>query len=183
MHLRTLLTAVSLAVLSLTACGRIGSDGNAASSATDTTRVADAAATPTGVQNVARLRLDGELWQANREFFALLAPVGTSQRLMLGASLGPKDATEQTFNLNLTDVNGPGTYVVGVSAAIDNAIQLANWKPSRYLVGGSLGAEVTVRIETLIESPLTVVATFSGTMVANDGTTIQVTDGEFRYRE
>lgn len=175
-------TLLPFAALILSACGRHASDG-ATDAPTASAMATSAAVAPTVDTPTARLRLDGEIWQADREIFALLTPMGADRRLIMGGSLGPKDASEQTFNLNLNGVTGPGTYVVRASAGLDSAIQLANWKPERYLIGGTLGADVTVRIETLVESPLTVVATFSGTMTANDGTTMHVTDGEFRYSE
>lgn len=176
--------AVSFAfALSLGACGR-----EAATSTPSTSAPATSAPTAAQAGAAARepnrldLRLDGQPWRADRAIEAIVDAPGFDGLLILSGSFGPKDRNEQTFNLNLSGVKGPGTYRVR-GGSVTNAVQLGNLSTERYLIGGALGADVEVVVHTLQRNPLVVEATFSGTLLANDGKQVRLEDGRFSYRE
>lgn len=174
---RPLPAAAMLAcALLLAACSR--QTAPAAATTTAATSSEAAAREP----NRLELRLDGRPWHADRAIEAIVGAAGFDGMLMLSGSFGPKDRDEQTFNLNLTGVRGPGTYHVRGSGVVD-AVQLANLSAERYLVGGALGADVDVVVRTLQRDPLRVEATFSGTLVASDGQRLRLEDGHFSYRQ
>ena len=139
---------------------------------------------PVAVGNVLTMTLDGKPWTADREIFGAFDPPGMARQLIMSGSFGPKDANEQTFNLNVARVDGPGRYVVRTrEASVGNAAQVANLSRDRYLVGGALGFEITVDVDVLARNPTCIDARFSGTLTANDGATVVVADGRFRYSE
>lgn len=136
--------------------------------------------------NQLRLTLDGKPWQADREFFGAYHPPGMDKAVLMAASLGPKDKNEQAFNLNLFGVSGPGRYVasgntMSLKGLTSSAIQLANLSEQRYLIGGPLGYEI--QVELLQAGAGVIEARFSGTMNANDGSTLNLSDGYFFWRE
>jgi hypothetical protein len=139
---------------------------------------------PAAAGNVLTMTLDGKPWKADREIFGAFDPPGMARRLIMAGSFGPKDANEQTFNLNVAGVDKPGRYVVRTrEASVGNAAQVANLSRERYLVGGALGFDVTVDVDVLARNPTRIDARFSGTLTANDGATVVVADGRFRYSE
>ena len=83
--------------------------------------------------NVVRLRVDGVEWSADRDIFCAVNPPGLARGVIIAGSRGPKDANEQTFNLNLSGVDGPGTLRLENSASVTHAIQLANLDAARFL--------------------------------------------------
>lgn len=190
--LRTGLLCAPLAcsVALLTACTSqtppaATADAAAAAPAT-TPATAPTPAAPKTAGNQLRLKLDGQPWQADREFFGAYHPPGMDRAVLMAASLGPKDKNEQAFNLNLTGVSGPGRYVasgntLSLKGVTSSAIQLANLSEQRYLIGGPLGYEID--IELLQAGTGVIEARFSGTMNANDGSTLKVSDGYFFWRE
>jgi len=147
---------------------------------------ATTAAAPKAQGNQLRLTLDGKPWQADREFFGSFHPPGMDRAVLMAASLGPKDKHEQTFNLNLFGVTGPGRYTasgntLSLKGISSSQIQLANLSEQRYLVGGPFG--YTVEIELLHAGGGTIEARFEGRMTASDGQELRVSDGYFFYRE
>ena len=141
-----------------------------------------AAAAP--APNLLEMTIDGKPWRADREIFGALDSPVAPRVLIVSGSLGPKNASEQTFNLNVAGVDKPGRYVVRTrDASVGNAAQIANLTPERYLVGGALGFDVTVDVTIAQKNPTRIDARFSGTLTANDGTTVVVADGRFRYSE
>lgn len=139
---------------------------------------------PAAAGNVLTMTLDGKPWKADREIFGAFDPPGMARQLIMAGSFGPKDANEQTFNLNVAGVDKPGRYVVRTrEASVGNAAQVANLSRERYLVGGALGFEITVDVDVVAKNPTRIDARFSGTLTANDGATVVVADGRFRYSE
>lgn len=133
--------------------------------------------------NSIALRIDGREWRADRAIDVIVDPPGFDRMLMVSGSFGPKDRNEQAFNLNLAGVDGPGRYAIHGGNAVGSAVQLANLDGTRYLIGGSLGADVVVDISRFERAPIVVEGTFSGTMVANDGNALRIEDGRFSFRE
>lgn len=147
---------------------------------------ATAAAAPQAQGNQLRLMLDGQPWQADREFFGAFHPPGMDRAVLMAASLGPKDRHEQAFNLNLFGVTGPGRYTasgntLSLKGLASSQIQLANLSEQRYLVGGPFG--YTVDVELLQAGGGTIEARFQGRMTASDGQELRVSDGYFFFRE
>jgi hypothetical protein len=171
--------------LLLTACtapAPPGANVGAASAAAAPT----AAAVPHAQGNQLRLTLDGTPWQADREFFGAFHPPGMDHAVLMAASFGPKDKHEQTFNLNLFGVTGPGRYTasgntLSLKGISSSQIQLANLSEQRYLIGGPFG--YTVEVELLQAGGGTIEARFQGRMTASDGQELRVSDGYFFYRE
>ncbi|TDR45747.1 hypothetical protein DFR29_104175 [Tahibacter aquaticus] len=180
-----------LAVLAfaLCACSSGNSTGGAAPASPAATAAAPAATSAKPAEQgrpQLRMTIGGQPWQADREFFAAFHPTGYDRAVLMAASLGPKDKNEQAFNLNLFGVAGPGNYVasgntLSLKGISSSAIQLANLDPSRYLIGGPFG--YTVDIQLLQADAHTVEAKFHGSMGASDGSTLQISDGYFFYRQ
>jgi hypothetical protein len=164
----------------LAACGR-----SAAPMATVTSPSVNppAVVTSSARKNVIVLRIGGRVWRADRAIEAIVQPPGFDRMLMVSGAFGTKDRDEQTFNLNLHGVDGPGRYAIGGGGATDSVIQLANLDEARYLAGGVFGADVVVDISVFRRAPIAVEGTFRGTLNAGDGTTLRIEDGHFAYYE
>lgn len=179
---------IRLAVPIIAACALVGCDTSGRSTPTEGAAVTAPAALATRSKsstavNTLQLKLDGREWHADRAIEAMVDPPGFDHMLIISGSYGPKDRNEQAFNLNLTGVQAPGRYVIKGGNAVGSAIQLANLSPERFLIGGTLGADVVIEVTTLQRAPVAVEGRFSGTMTANDGTALRVEDGRFSYRE
>lgn len=178
------------ACLLLTACAAPAPPAaNAGATSTvipSATAPATAVLAPQAQGNQLRLTLDGKPWQADRDFFGAFHPPGMDRAVVMAASLGPKDRHEQTFNLNLFGVTGPGRYTasgntLSLKGISSSQIQLANLSEQRYLVGGPFG--YTVEVDLLQAGGGTIEARFQGQMTASDGQDLRVSDGYFLYRE
>ena len=175
-RLMTLIVAASFA-----GCGQ---SPQATSPASPSLETSSAVASPTRNQNVLRMRVDGVEWSADRELFGAAHPPGMDRAVLIAGSLGPKDANEQTFNLNLFGVDGPGRYVAERGDATGNVMQLANLSPERFLIGGLLFEyRFEVELVTMQAQPVVIEARFSGVLQANDDHRVTISDGEFVYRE
>lgn len=177
------LTVLAVLALSLTACDRAAPPAAAGPASLPATAPA---ATASAATAQARLRIAGQPWQADREFFAAFHPPGLGRAVLMAASRGPRDRHEQTFNLNLAGVAGPGRYTAkgdttSVQGTLGSAFQLANLSESRYLVGGPLGFDI--QVEVLQAGAGVVEARFHGSAMASDGGTVKIEDGYFLARE
>lgn len=171
----------SLALLaSLAGCGQAPQSAVPVAATTES----PAAVAPTADSNRLRMRLDGVEWVADREFFGAVHPPGMDRAVLMAGSLGPKDASEQTFNLNLFGIDGPGRYVVERGDGTGSVMQLANLSPERYLIGGLMFEyRFEVELVTMQAQPLVIEARFSGVLQSNDDQRVTISDGEFFYRE
>jgi hypothetical protein len=138
---------------------------------------------PTAGGDVVRLRVDGIEWSADRDFFCAVNPPGLDRGVIVSASRGPKDANEQTFNLNLSGIEGPGTLRLESSASLTHTIQLANLDGERFLNGGAMGFDVTVELLAVSSEPAHVEARFSGTLGSSAGRALRIEDGFVRCTE
>ena len=132
------------------------------------------------------LTLGGRRWQADREFFGAWHPPGYDRAVLMAGSFGPNDKNEQAFNLSLFGVAGPGRYTASgdtrsLKGVSSSAIQLANFSPDHYLIGGPFG--YAVEVELLQAGPAIIEARFHGRMTASDGSELPLTDGYFLWRE
>lgn len=130
-----------------------------------------------------RMQVDGVEWAADREIFCANAPAGMDPMLIVSGSFGPKDASEQVFNLNLSDVKGPGTLHLTGGGSLTHVIQLANLDESRYLNGGAMGFDVKVEIIEFTRDPTHVELRFDGTLNSSAGTPLRIKNGHVRCSE
>jgi hypothetical protein len=91
-----------LLVASIAACGP-APQGSAPAATSGTTPAAPTALA--SESNRLRMQIDGVEWRADRDFFGAIHPPGMNRAVLMAGSLGPKDANEQTFNLNLFGID------------------------------------------------------------------------------
>jgi hypothetical protein len=130
-----------------------------------------------------RMKVDGVEWAADREIFCAHAPAGMDPMLIVSGSFGPKDANEQAFNLNLSNVQEPGTIHLVGGGSVTHAIQLANLDESRYLNGGVMGFDVVVEVVELARDPTRVELRFEGSLNSSAGKPLRISDGHIRCSE
>lgn len=135
-------------------------------------------------ENLLRMRVDGVEWHADREFFGAVHPPGMDRAVLMAGSLGPRDANEQTFNLHLFGIDGPGRYRFERTDATGSVMQLANLSPERYLIGGLMfDYRFEVELLEMQIDPVAIVARFHGELQSNEDKQVRISDGEFVYRE
>lgn len=169
---RTLL--IVLASTTLLSCER------ADTSTAATTAIA--AAVPTST-NALSLSIDGTPWIADHDVFGAFHPPGYDRALIIGGGRGAKDAREQMFTLNLYGIDGPGHYEIRNGNTSGSVVQIGNLSSERYLAGSLLGFDVVVDVRVASQTPTVIEASFSGTLTANDGSELKISDGQFSYRE
>jgi hypothetical protein len=180
MKARLFTSAVSAApFLLLAACGPATPPATPASNAGGSVPAAAAEE----AANLIRMRVDGVEWSADRDIFCTVAPPALGDVLIVSGSRGPKDASEQAFNLNLTGVAGPGTIKLAGGGSTTHAIQLANLDAQRYLNGGAMGFDVTVEVVSLARDPARVELRFAGTLNSSAGKPLRIEDGHVRCSE
>jgi hypothetical protein len=169
-----MLAAAATAALLLAGCGRAGTPGSAPTA----TATATATAAATASQgNTLRLKVDGIDWIAERDIFCAVHPPGYDRAIVVAGARGAKDASEQSFNLNLYGVDTPGARHLESANAGASAIQLANLDATRYLNGGVLGFDVRVELLQMGKNPGVVEARFEGTLDSSSGARLRITDG------
>lgn len=169
--------------LGLIAAGAVSSCGGGSSSGAPAQQEAGAASAGSAAPQPANqlsMRVDGVAWHADHDVFGAFHPPGYERALIVAGSLGPKDANEQAFNLNLYRIDGPGRYTVRSGNAEGHVAQLANYTPDRFLAGGPFGFDV--QVDVIAASPERIELRFAGTLTANDGTRLTLSDGHFVYR-
>lgn len=170
-------------LLLLAACGSSAPPTPPAGSTGASSTAAPVAPAIDPAGNTIRLRVDGVEWSADREIFCAIAPPALGGGLIVAGSRGPKDANEQTFNLNLSGVEGPGTLKLAGGGSAVHAIQLANLDAQRYLDGGAMGFDITVEVLAFSRDPAAVELRFAGTLGSSAGTPLRIEDGHVRCRE
>lgn len=138
------------------------------------------AATPS---NFLRMRVDGVPWEADHDVFGAVHPNGYDKAVLVAGSLGPKDGSEQAFNLNLFGIDTAGTYPVKTGNPQGHVAQLANLTPERFLSGGPMGFDMTVEIVEMRAAPTRLMVRFAGSLMGNDSHSVSITNGEFSYSE
>lgn|GEM_PF-2690874 len=171
--------AVALGLIATVAAAGC-SGGRDAASAPEHAAAAAAGIAATQEANILRMQVDGVAWTADHDVFGAFHPPGHERVLMVAGSYGPKDANEQAFNLNLYRIDAPGRYTVRSGNAEGHVVQFANHSAERYLAGGPFGFDV--QVDVVAASPERIELRFAGTLTANDGTRLALTDGYFIYR-
>ncbi|CAN5799112.1 hypothetical protein BH11VER1_BH11VER1_02450 [soil metagenome] len=133
--------------------------------------------------NQLSMRLNGVEWIADHNLFGAFHPVGFNKAILIAGSKGPKDKSEQAFNINLYNADGPGTYQIKSGNADLSVAQMANLSPENFMYGSMMGFDLTVKVLQASKGDKVIEAHFEGTVTGNAGDTIKVTDGRFIYHE
>ena len=171
-----LLLLASLLLLQILACGSKPQQENSAATPATITEPA-----PAG--NRLSMKINGVEWKADNEIFGAFHPKGYNKAIIIAGSKGPKNKDEQPFNINLYNVNGPGTYQIQTRNPDLNVAQLANLSPQNYLYGSMMGFNLKVVITKASTGPDEIEATFEGEMTGNAGDVLKFTEGSFYYHE
>jgi hypothetical protein len=135
--------------------------------------------------NYLEFTMDGQVWKADNGIFGsyhFSDALGPDLIQIAGNKGEGKD--QQAFNINLFHTTKEGEYIAEQNSTTKSVAQLANLSPSNYLCGGThLAHKLNVQILKVSKNPQIVEATFSGSLQAVDGTTIQITNGKFYYHE
>lgn len=178
---------LSAACCMLGACGGNAPDASVpaspASAMTAPVAVGTDTAVPAASANLIRMRVDGVEWAADREIFCMVDPPGMGPVVIVSGSRGPKDANEQTFNLNLTGVTAAGPVQLKGGGSVTHVIQVANLDAERYLNGGAFGFDVNLDVVALSRAPAHIEARFSGTLNSSAGAPLRIEDGHVRCTE
>lgn len=132
-------------------------------------------------KNQLSFKMNGELWSADNDIFGAFHPAGYNKAVLIAGSKGPKDKNEQTFNINLYNINGPGTYEIKNGNADNCVAQLANLSSDKFLYGSMMGYDIKV---TLLHcSSTNVEARFEGWLIGNSSDTLKISEGYFNYKQ
>lgn len=137
----------------------------------------------TATANQLSMRVDGVEWIADHDLFGAFHPPGYTRALLIAGGRGAKDASEQTMNINLFGIDGPGRYAIRGGDPNGSVAQLANYTQERFLAGSMMGYDLVVDVSVAQADPTHIEATFSGTLTGNDSVTMKIEDGRFVYRE
>jgi hypothetical protein len=174
------LRAITLGLIAAGTTAGCDGGGSGAAPARQSTSAAAAGSAAAQHADQLSMQVDGVPWSADHDVFGAFHPAGYEQALIVAGSFGPKDANEQGFNLNLYRIGGPGRYTVRSGNAEGHVAQLANYSAERYLAGGPFGFDV--QVDVIAASPERIEVRFAGTLTANDGTRLTLSDGHFVYR-
>lgn len=133
--------------------------------------------------NSLTMKINGVEWKADNSIFGAFHPKGYNKAIIISGSKGPKNKDEQPFNINLYNVDGPGTYQIQTGNADLNVAQLANLSPQNYLYGSMMGFNLKVVITKASTGPDEIEATFEGELTGNAGDVLKITEGKFYYHE
>ncbi|MBN8480433.1 MAG: hypothetical protein J0L88_02460 [Xanthomonadales bacterium] len=182
MQPRCALFGLALVVV-LGACGRAPEPTPATRStpvsAPAASTVADASPTRTATQ--LRMRIDGVEWRAAHDLFGAVNPTGHDRAVIIAGSRGGKSANEQSFNLTLLGVDAPGRHRVTSERPASGAAQISNLDAQRFLAGNLFGYDLEVELLRRSTNPDLIEARFSGSLTANDGSQVAISDGHFVY--
>lgn len=156
------------------------SNNNEPSATTETTANASVASTK---ENYLRLKINGVEWVADHDVFGAFHPKGYNKAIIIAGAKGPKDATEQTFNLNIFNTDAPGTFNFKHGNPDLSAAQMGNLTADNFLCGSMMGHDMRVKVTTASTKPDVIEATFEGELTCNTGEVLKVTEGKFYYHE
>jgi hypothetical protein len=133
--------------------------------------------------NYLSMKINGVEWKADNDLFGAFHPKGYNKAIIISGSKGPKNKDEQTFNINLYNTEGPGTYQFKTGNPDLNVAQLGNLSPANYMYGNVMGFDMTVKVTKASTNPDIIEATFEGSLNGNAGDVLKVTEGKFYYHE
>ncbi len=134
--------------------------------------------------NNIQMLVNGKKWHADAEIFGAINPLGVANSILISGSFGPNNASEQDFTMSLTSASAPGRYRIKNGKPTGSVIQIGNLSQAQYLIGGVMfEQDIEVELLQVQITPLRLAGRFSGWMQANDGSKVQIRDGEFFYQE
>ncbi len=137
----------------------------------------------TSVENHLRMKINGAEWVADHGIFGAFHPKGYNKAIIIGGSKGPKNESEQVFDINIYNTEGPGTYNFHDGNPELSAAQMANWSTETFLCGSMMGHNMHVNVSKASTNPAVIEATFEGNLTCNSGEVFHLTDGTFYYHE
>lgn len=166
----------TLFMLLLFACGNNKSQtGTFASANTATAKSAD--------KNYLTMKINGVEWTADHDVFGAFHPKGYNKVIIISGSKGPKDKTEQMFNINIYNTEGPGTFNFKNGNPELSVVQLANWNTENFICGSMMGFNIRVNVTTASTKPDEIKATFEGELTCNTNEVLKITEGKFYFHE
>lgn len=141
------------------------------------------ASTASTKENHLSLKINGVEWVADHDVFGAFHPKGYNKAILIAGSKGPKDATEQAFNLNIYNTDGPGTFNFKQGNPDLSVAQMGNWNADNFICGSMMGHDMKVKVITASTKPDVIEATFEGELTCNTGQILKVTEGKFYYHE
>lgn len=133
--------------------------------------------------NLLSMKINGVEWKSDNEIFGAFHPKGYNNAIIISGSKGKNDKDEQSFNLNLFNTNGPGTFDIKNGNTDLNVVQLANLSAENYLCGSMMGFEMKVIVTKASSNPEQIEATFQGKLTCSSGEILDITEGKFYYKE
>ncbi|MCF8247882.1 MAG: hypothetical protein K9J37_22175 [Saprospiraceae bacterium] len=174
--MKHLLLSTSLFLLLFFACGNNAGQSNEVVSATS-------APAETADKNYLTMKINGVEWKADHGVFGAFHPKGYNKVTMISGNKGPKDATEQFFNINIYNTDGPGTFSFKDGNPDLRVAQMGGWNAENYICGSMMGHDMRVKITAASTKPDVVEATFEGELTCNSGEVLKITEGKFYYHE
>jgi len=172
---RSLFSSAILCLL-LIACGnKSDQSGNVANAATEANKPA--------AENALSMKINGVEWKADHSIFGAFHPKGHNRVVMISGSKGPKNKSEQLFNINIYNTTGPGIFQFQDGNPDFSVAQLANVSPENYIYGSMMGFTMKVNLTKASTAPDVVEATFEGELKGNAGDVPKITEGRFYYHE
>ncbi len=141
------------------------------------------AAASTGKENYLSMKINGVEWKADHDVFGAFHPKGYNKVIIIAGGKGPKDATEQAFNINIYNTDGPGDFNFKAGNPDLSVAQMAIWNAENFICGSMMGHDMRVKVTTASTKPDVVEATFEGELTCNTGEVLKITDGKFYYHE
>lgn len=141
------------------------------------------ASTASTKENYLRLKINGVEWVADHDVFGAFHPKGYNKAIIIAGSKGPKNKDEQTFNINIYNTDGPGTFNFQHGNTDLSVAQMGNWNPETFICGSMMGHNMRVKVITASTKPDVIEATFEGELTCNTGEVLKVTEGKFYYHE
>lgn len=130
-------------------------------------------------------KIDNVLWEskADKEWGSYHLDFLGGTAIQISGSKGD-EPNDQLFNINIYNTDAEGTYTFNQNNTDNSVAQIAQLSDTKILCGGSgYDYDFTVVVTKVSKTPQIVEATFNGTMVCSDGSTIRITDGKFSYHE
>jgi len=143
----------------------------------------NAVSTLTAGKNYLTMKINGVDWTADNDIFGAFHPKGYNNAIIIAGSKGKKDKNEQTFNINLYNTNGPGTFNFIYGNKDLNVVQLGNLSADNYLCGSMMGFDMKVVVTKASTGPDIIEASFEGKMTCSSGEVLNITNGKFYYHE
>ncbi len=164
-----------LSILLIFSCGSSGKQSKS-------TAIAESDSISEG-NNLLSMKINGVEWKSDNEIFGAFHPKGYNNAIIISGSKGKNDKDEQSFNLNLYNTSGPGTFDIKDGNTDLNVVQLANLSADNYLCGSMMGFDMKVVVTKASSKPDHIEATFQGKLTCSSGEILNITEGKFYYKE